>query len=102
MFYARSVPVTPDELHVLFVTRIRALAKERGLSIEALASAAGVSESYLWKVLAGSNSPTIEIVAKLASGLGVDPVELFRGGVRAARCRPSRPPPARPRPRWRR
>lgn len=71
-------PVTPDELHVRLVTRIREVAKVRGLSIEALARAAGVSESYLWKVLAGRYSPSVRYVARLAAGLEVDPVELFR------------------------
>ena len=70
--------VSPDELHARLVGRIRELAKARGLSIEALADKAGVSRSYLWKVLAGSFSPTIRIVAELAAGLDVDPAELFK------------------------
>jgi transcriptional regulator with XRE-family HTH domain len=72
------VPVTPDELHVRVVQRIREVARRKGLSVDALADAAEVSRSYLWKVLAGRFSPTIKTVAKIAGALEVDPLELFR------------------------
>ena len=70
--------VTPDELHARLVRRVRVLARLRGLSIEALADASGVSRPHLWRVLSGRSSPTVTIVARLAAGLEVDPVELFR------------------------
>lgn len=70
--------VTADELHARVVARIRELAKERDLSIEALAGVAGVSESHLWGVLAGRYSPSLIWLSKIAAGLGVDPAALFR------------------------
>jgi transcriptional regulator with XRE-family HTH domain len=73
------VPVlSPDEAHVRLATRIREIARLKGLAIEALADKAGVSRSHVWNVLSGRFSPTVEFVAKLAAGLEVDIVELFR------------------------
>ena len=60
------------------VARIREIAKEKGIPLDDLALRSEVSERYLWHVLAGKSSPTLEWVAKVAAGLGVDPHRLIR------------------------
>lgn len=70
--------LTPDEAHVRLATRIREIARRKGLAIEAVADKAGVSRSHVWNVLSGRFNPTVEFVAKLAAALEVDIVELFR------------------------
>jgi transcriptional regulator with XRE-family HTH domain len=72
------VPVTPDELHARVASRIRELAKARGLAIEKLADKSGLSQGHLWNVLSGRFQPTLKVIAKLAAGLEVDPLELLR------------------------
>ncbi len=52
-------------------TNLRALRAERGLSLEALAQATGVSRSALSLIERGKNSPTAVVLDKIAVGLGV-------------------------------
>lgn len=56
--------------------RIRAL---RELSQEALALEAGVERTYIGLLEREKSSPTIDMVAKLARVLEVDPSELIKG-----------------------
>lgn len=57
---------------------IRALRKKRRLTIEALASAAGVHTTYLSGIELGRRNPTWKVVGKLANALGVEISELSR------------------------
>lgn len=70
--------VTADELRARVATQIRALANRRKLSLNALASIAGISRAMLFRVLAGQTPATTDTVAKLANALRVDPIELLR------------------------
>jgi transcriptional regulator with XRE-family HTH domain len=70
--------VTADDLRARVATRIRALAKRRKLSLNALAAAAGISRAMLFRVLAGQTPATTDTLAKLANALRVDPIELLR------------------------
>ncbi len=65
---------------------LRALRAERGLSLEALAQATGVSRSALSLIERGQNSPTAVVLDKIAVGLGVTLSDLVgqRGGASAA------------------
>ena len=62
---------------------LRALRAERGLSLEALAQATGVSRSALSLIERGQNSPTAVVLDKIAVGLGVTLSDLVgqRGAV---------------------
>jgi transcriptional regulator with XRE-family HTH domain len=71
-------PVTLDELHARVVSRVRELAKAKGMALEKMAAAGGLSESHMWNVLGGRYKPTLKTIAKLAAGLGVDPHELLK------------------------
>jgi transcriptional regulator with XRE-family HTH domain len=64
--------------------RVRELRAARGLSLEALAAASGVSRSMISLVERGERSPTAVVLAKLASGLGVLLSSLFDAPAAAA------------------
>lgn len=64
-------------------TNLRALRAEHGLSLEALATATGVSRSALSLIERGQNSPTAVVLDRIAVGLNVTLSDLVRqsGGV---------------------
>jgi len=57
--------------------RVRQLRAERGLALEALAAASGVSRSMISLIERGESSPTAVVLEKLATGLGVSLATLF-------------------------
>ena len=59
--------------------RVRALREESNLTQEQLALMTGVGRSYLAKVEAGNRNATIDIMEKVALGLGVTLGQLFEG-----------------------
>jgi transcriptional regulator with XRE-family HTH domain len=61
--------------------RVTYLRKERHLTQLALALESGLSKSYLSDLERGQRNPTVEVLARLAGGLGVTLEELFRGIV---------------------
>ena len=58
--------------------RLRTLRLAAGLSVPALAAAAGVTAQAIRYLEAGSRAPSLETAAKLAVALGVS-LELFAG-----------------------
>lgn len=60
-------------------TNIRKLRNKRGLSQEQLSHETGIDRSYLSEVESGQKSVGVEMLAKLAEGLGVHVTELFKG-----------------------
>lgn len=58
--------------------RIRSLRRARELSLESLGAAAGVSKAYVWKLETNSGcNPSINLLSRLAAGLGVHVSELI-------------------------
>jgi transcriptional regulator with XRE-family HTH domain len=53
------------------------LREDRGMSREALASAAGISPSYLYEVERGLKRPSTDVLAKLAAALGMLPSQVL-------------------------
>ena len=51
--------------------RVRALRRERGLTLDALAGRSGVSRAMISKLERGEKNPTLVVAAKVAEGLGV-------------------------------
>ena len=51
--------------------RVRDLRKDRGLTLDELAEASGVSRAMISKLERGEKNPTLVIAARLAEGLGV-------------------------------
>jgi transcriptional regulator with XRE-family HTH domain len=62
---------------VLLGKRIKELRAARGLSQEQLAEKMGISPKYLSSIERSRENPTLEMLVKLAHGLGVQPVMLF-------------------------
>jgi transcriptional regulator with XRE-family HTH domain len=61
----------PSSIDTRIAASLRALRAQRGLSLEALAQATGVSRSALSLIERGQNSPTAVVLDKIAVGLGV-------------------------------
>lgn len=57
--------------------RVRQLRARRGLALEALAEASGVSRSMISLIERGESSPTAVVLEKIATGLGVSLASLF-------------------------
>jgi transcriptional regulator with XRE-family HTH domain len=61
-----------------FGERLRWLREQRKMSLDQLASKAEISRAYLWKLEKKPDAnPSIDLVEKLAEGLGVAPAELL-------------------------
>jgi transcriptional regulator with XRE-family HTH domain len=60
-----------------FARRIRALRNSRGISQAGLAKAANLSRGYLSRVEIGMQSPTLEVIERLAAALKVRPADLL-------------------------
>lgn len=68
--------------------RLRRLRTHKGLSLDELAAATGVSKPYLWRLETSPDiNPSVDVVQKLAGGLGITVSELLsapearQGGV---------------------
>ena len=66
---------------------LQTLRQEQGLSLDELSRRAGVSKSMLSQIERNQANPTVAVVWRLATALGVDVGELLRAG-------PPTPPPA--------
>ena len=66
------------EMGLQVSARLRALRRERGLSLEALAALCGVSKSMLSKVERGESIPTVGAAVRIAAALAV-PLPLLLG-----------------------
>ncbi len=53
-----------------FAARLQSLLDETGVSVAALAKAAGVNRQTIYKLLRGQNEPSLEVARKLAAALG--------------------------------
>lgn len=56
---------------------LRAVRKQRGFTLEALADTAGLTKSYLSKIERQQSTPSIAVAMKLAQALDVDVAQLF-------------------------
>lgn len=63
--------------------RVRQLRERAGLTQGDLANASGLSKVYLGTVERAEKGASVEVLEKLAHGLGVTPAELLRFGARA-------------------
>jgi transcriptional regulator with XRE-family HTH domain len=76
-----TAPSTPPDagasLHTRIAQRVRDLRAVRGLSLEALAQASGVSRSMISLIERAESSPTAVVLERLAMGLGVSLASLF-------------------------
>lgn len=68
----------PRDLRQAFAANLRRLRHTKGISQEDLAYEADVNRTYLSKLEKGVSYPGLEIIAKLADALGIEPAELLR------------------------
>ena len=60
-----------------FGDRVRTLRIEAGLTQEQLSERSTVERSYLADIEAGGRNPTLDVIVRLATGLGLSPREFF-------------------------
>jgi transcriptional regulator with XRE-family HTH domain len=91
------------DIREVFAANLRRFRQAKGISQEDLAYTANVNRSYLSKLEKGSTYVGLEIMAKLATVLEVEPADLLRQPDRARRGalsaapEPSHPQPGRQR-----
>lgn len=66
-------------IHRVLADNIRRIRKQRGLTQEILAETAGVNQTHVGNIENARNSPSVEIIDRLASALGVPIAMLFSG-----------------------
>jgi transcriptional regulator with XRE-family HTH domain len=67
----------PRDLRQAFAANLRRLRHAKGISQEDLAYDADVNRTYLSKLEKGVSYPGLEIIAKLANALDVEPADLL-------------------------
>jgi transcriptional regulator with XRE-family HTH domain len=72
-----------EDLAALVGERVRAARQERGLSLGALAKAAGVGKGSLSEIEHGSRNPTLGTLYSIADALGLPLADLLHGRVGA-------------------
>lgn len=70
-------PVSPGNVGATLIRVIQAAVAKRELSVARLARAAKLSALDLQAILRGDQSPTLEVVERLAAALGVSPLDLL-------------------------
>jgi transcriptional regulator with XRE-family HTH domain len=68
----------PRDVRDAFAANLRRLRQGKGISQEELTYAAGINRSYMSKLEKGASYPGLEIIAKLATVLEVEPAELIK------------------------
>lgn len=79
MTKARSSRRTISELSRRFGDRVRAVRKRKDWSLEELADKAGMHVTYLSSIERGHRNPTLNVVAGIATALGVSLATLLDG-----------------------
>jgi len=75
------------DLRQVFATNLRRARHAKGLSQEALAHDADVDRRYLSKIETSTTSVGLDIIARLAAVLDIEPAELLQAPRRAPRRR---------------
>ena len=65
-------------IRTIFAQNLKRIRKDKDLSQEALADKAGAERAYIGLIERQKSSPTIDMVAKIAEALEVDPADLLK------------------------
>lgn len=71
-----------DTLVATVAVNIRRYREARDMSVGALAERAEIGNDYLGHIERGAKVPSLEMLSKIASGLGVSPEDLVRQGTK--------------------
>jgi transcriptional regulator with XRE-family HTH domain len=74
---ARKPRIRQAEIVRLFAARLRELRMSRGFTQADLARRASITAAYVWRLESAGASPGIDLLARLATALGVTPAELL-------------------------
>lgn len=74
-------PTEPAEPHNELGRRVAEIRKARGMSLRSLATAAGVSSSFLSQLENGRTNASVSSLRKVAAALGLTPAQLLDDGV---------------------
>ncbi|MGY3090958.1 transcriptional regulator with XRE-family HTH domain [Hymenobacter sp. UYAg731] len=74
-----GLPPANSAIHRVLADNIRRIRKQRGLTQEILAETAGVNQTHVGNIENVRNSPSVEIIHRLALALGVPISKLFGG-----------------------
>jgi transcriptional regulator with XRE-family HTH domain len=66
------------KLRAVVARNLRILRKQKGLSQEELAFQAGINRNYVGQIEREEKSPTVDLIEKLSTPLGIEPVQLFK------------------------
>lgn len=66
-----------SEILIKFAEKLKKLRKDRGLSQEALALLCDIDRTYIGRIENIKRNPSLEIVNKIAKGLGIKLTELL-------------------------
>lgn len=62
----------------IFGQNVRRVRLKRGMTLESLATEAGLAYSYMGGIERGQRNPTLDVAEKIANALESEPVALFR------------------------
>ena len=77
----------PDHIRAVVALNLRRLRREKGWTQAVLSERVGMDRTYVSALEGGANSATVDMLAKLAGALGVEPVALLdvRSATRSLR-----------------
>ncbi|MGX5804865.1 helix-turn-helix domain-containing protein [Bradyrhizobium sp. Arg314] len=61
----------------IFGANVRRVRQERGMTLESLATEAGLAYSYMGGIERGQKNPSLNVAERIAKALESDPVTLF-------------------------
>ena len=64
-------------ININFGRRVASLRAEKGMSQECLALQSGINRTYIGEIERGEKSPSLNTIAKIASGLNISIKTLF-------------------------
>jgi transcriptional regulator with XRE-family HTH domain len=68
-----------DDALARVAANLRRIREEQGMTQDALAEAASMDAAEIRRIESASRDPGVRVLARLASGLGVPPADLFAG-----------------------
>src|SRR3954452_4464601 len=77
IMHAKCICLLAMSLGGIVARNIRRLRLERGLTQEELAARIRINRNYVGMIERQENSPTVEVLERIAKALGIEPARLF-------------------------